>query len=250
MGGCMGVVRRGPPRELMLEIRDRCSITEFIETGTADGNTAGWASRHFQHVTTIELNDERYRAATNQYGTRDNIEFIKGKSQEELPEIVTTLTAPAICWLDAHYAGGGTAGEGYECPLLDELEALGRSKQSHHLFIDDARLFCSPPPEPYSTDDWPTISEVILAIVDAFGEDYYVAITEDVIIAVPPAAKEAVVDYARDGVTVLSSQGQIRHGIRIAYKGLIDQVATEQRVAVMKKSRLYPYARKIYHILD
>jgi hypothetical protein len=46
----MGIVRWGPPEELVLRFKRASSIDMFIETGTFKGDTASWAAAHFPSV--------------------------------------------------------------------------------------------------------------------------------------------------------------------------------------------------------
>jgi hypothetical protein len=152
--------------------------------------------------------------------------------------------------LDAHYSGGGTAGQDYECPLLEEIEAIGGSDNDSYIFIDDARLFCSPPPRPHSVEDWPTISDVILKIHQILGDEFYITITEDIIIAVPPSAKDIVQEYAQDVATKEASNSDIQRGIALVIQGVFNEVNTETTRKILKKSGLYPIARKLYHKIN
>ncbi|RQH00975.1 hypothetical protein [Natrarchaeobius oligotrophus] len=189
---------------LITDIRYEFDVDRFIETGTNVGETAEWASEYFDRVTTIEMDDELHARATNERGHLDNIEFVKGKSQDELPKIVQELEDSAVFHLDAHCGGkwlesaGDTSAnaEFTECPVLEELEALSLSDHDHFVFIDDARVFTSPRREPFDMDDWPGIQEIIHA-VEEVNEDYHVLIYVDEIIVVPPFATEFVRERIR-----------------------------------------------------
>jgi hypothetical protein len=237
----------GPPRELITHLKAEFRIDYFIETGTFYGKTSAWASNEFDTVKTVELSDELYSNVQEEYGHIGNIEFIKGKSQEKLSNIIQKLDSSAIFWLDAHYSGGGTAGENYECPLLEEIETIGKSNVNEYIFIDDARLFCSPPPRPHSAEDWPTISDVMLKLNKELGDRYYITITEDVIIAVPQSAKNVVLNYAQDVVTKESNKSDIERGIPLVIQGIIDKLNTQRNREILKKIGLYPVASKVYH---
>lgn len=231
----------------MTNLKTEFSIDYFIETGTYYGNTSAWASNEFDTVKTIELSDELYSSVQDEYGHIGNIEFVKGKSQERLPDIIQNLDSSAIFWLDAHYSGGVTAGENYECPLLEELEVIGKSNVNKYVFIDDARLFCSPPPRPHSAEDWPSISDVMLKLNKELGDGYYITITEDVIVAVPQSAKNIVLKYAQDVVTKESNKSKIERGISLVIQGILEVLNTEKNREILKKVGLYQVASKVYH---
>lgn len=65
------------------------------------------------------------------------------------------------------------------------------------MFIDDARLFTSPPQSPLRPEQWSDISSILKAI-NMKRSDIYTVIIEDVIITVPVFAKEIVVNYCQN----------------------------------------------------
>jgi rRNA maturation protein Rpf1 len=103
---------RGVPHELLIELGRQFKITNFVETGTFQGNTAYWASRNFENVITVEFSEVIYKQVTEKYRDVSNIKFCFGHSTAQLAEIVPSLKSPAIFWLDAHWSGGSTYGEG------------------------------------------------------------------------------------------------------------------------------------------
>lgn len=185
----MGLVTLGPPTDLILKLARQFDIRHFVETGTYYGKTAMWAETVFDHVITIEYSREIYEANLTTYGKVDNVEFLFGDSRTSLKTIVPQLSGPAIFWLDSHWSGGNTYGKDDECPLLDELRAIGESGHSHFILIDDARLFTSPPPLPHAIDQWPSITEVLGALKTG-GKEGYTVVVNDVIISVPEFARE------------------------------------------------------------
>jgi hypothetical protein len=247
----MGRIRRGPPKKAIENIRQEFSITTFVETGTFYGSTAHWASEHFETVITIELDNNIYQEVINEYEDVENIRFVNGKSQEKLEEIIYDIPdLDIVFWLDAHYSGDATAGKDYECPLLEELQAIGSFKHHAFIFIDDARLFLSPPPRPHAPEDWPTIDQVMDVIGNELGNDYYIVVVEDVIIAVPPKAKQTIRNYARDVATSNAERSSIAEGIELIWKGTLGWLASDIVIAGLKKSSLYPIGKKIYHVFD
>ena len=126
-----------------------------------------------------------------------NINFIFGDSRSILKKIVPKLTDPAVFWLDGHWCGGQSYGENDQCPLIEEINEINKSAIAHFIFIDDARLFASPPPLPNRIGHWPPLDEVIQALQSGKNR-YYIVIIEDVIIAVPQCAKETVASYCQE----------------------------------------------------
>jgi hypothetical protein len=194
----MGLVRWGPPQELITQLRDAFAVNTFVETGTYRADTAMWAAKLFDNVVTVEGSEKVFKFAANRLRNLPNIKALHGDTRALLPGILQALTRPAIFWLDAHWTGGPTyAHEGEECPLLGELKLVTRSPLHHFLLIDDARLFLAPPPHPFQASHWPSIEQVFAAIHDG-PHPYHIVVFEDVIIALPPAAKELVTRYCQE----------------------------------------------------
>jgi len=196
----VGIVYSGIPREFALDLSRQFDVKTFVETGTHVGDTAAWAAQNFNSVTSIELFKSLYEQACNRHGYLANINFIYGDSRKALVDIVEKLDAPALFWLDSHWSCGATYGEGDECPLLEEIDAINRSKIEHFVFVDDARFFLSPPTKPHNIEQWPSIDMVIQAL-KSDGKSNYIVIFNDVIISVPEYAKAFVAEYCQDANT-------------------------------------------------
>lgn len=192
----MGIVRMGPPETLIRESAEKFNINYFIETGTYLGGTTAWASEIFQTVLTIEFSGELFQEAKEKFSKSHNVECFLGDSREQLQKIIVQLEGPSIFWLDAHWSGGITYGDKDQCPLIEELEILNESQHNHFIFIDDARLFLSPPQPPHQVKYWPNFCEIIDALRKKYS-DKYIVIIEDVIIAVPSEAREIVIQYCQ-----------------------------------------------------
>jgi hypothetical protein len=186
----------GVPTELVLAIRRQFDADCFVETGTYQGATALWAGNVFSSVVTIEASEQLHALAVAQFGRLKNIRFLRGSSPDVLRQIVPTLPSPAIYWLDAHWSGGVTAGEEYECPLLEEIRAIDSHGDDAFILIDDARLFLAPPPLPHKAEQWPDLAGVLGALREKHPSRY-VVVFEDVIIAVPARAREFLIRYCR-----------------------------------------------------
>ena len=192
----MGMVRMGPPQKIIAELIQNSDMQNFVETGTYYGGTAIWASNLFGKVFTIEKSAELHKDVVSKYGGVNNVEFFLGDSRACLREIVATLNEPTVFWLDAHWSGGLTYGEADQCPLLEELDIINSCQAETYIFIDDARLFLSPPQPPHDVGQWPNIVEVIDSLQTKL-RNRYVVITEDCIIAVPLHSKALIVSYCQ-----------------------------------------------------
>ncbi len=184
----MGIVHPGVPRRLALWLRDTAATRDFVETGTFLGGTAKWAARHFDRVISIEADAKLYGAARKRLASYANIDLRLGRSQDVLSILIPELSRASLIWLDAHWSGGGTAGEGAECPLLEEIAIVDAGTTQHVILIDDARLFLNPPPPPHKREQWPPAGAVIDKLRTKF--DGYVCVTDDVIVRLPIALRD------------------------------------------------------------
>jgi hypothetical protein len=192
----MGLIQFGAPRELVLWMRDAFNIHTFVETGTNRAETSVWASDHFERVFSIEAYEPLHQQAVQSHGNRQNLTFLLGDSRVCLKPLIEELKEPALFWLDAHWCGQATFGKSNECPVLGELALLNECAVPHVVLVDDARLFMAPPPPPHEAGHWPDIS-ALCAFLARADFPRYVAVHEDVIIAVPETGKSLVVDYLR-----------------------------------------------------
>lgn len=224
----------GPPIEIILKLKNAYPVPHFIETGTFKGETSYWASRLFNTVSTIENSDTLFRQVKEKYSHISNIHFYYGDTRVKLKEIMSAMDSAGIFWLDAHWSGQKTYGENDECPLLDELEIINSSRFDHIVFIDDARLFLSPPPRPHVIDNWPDITTV-LDVLQKKSKKRYIVITDDVILAVPYEMKPIVASYYQERNTQMwqkHNTSEFRERLRLiqeAIKKKISLVTLQKR---------------------
>lgn len=180
----MGLVYDGIHKELALKLRDEYHLSFLVETGTYTGRTAIWASKHFVHVSTVELSGRFFNMATLRYGHKTNIKFYFGDSRELLPKIIDELPGPrpALFWLDAHWSQDlkYPRPKVGECPLLAELDAVVADGRNHVIMIDDARQFIGCPPKPHIASQWPTLEDIRNKL-----SWFSISVQDDVIIAIP-----------------------------------------------------------------
>jgi hypothetical protein len=198
----MGLVTFGLPHELIEFLAAEHKLGCFFESGSYYGESSAWAAQRFAEVTTVERAPILFSIARLKLGRFRNVRLELGDSRDVLRELLPSLP-PTLFWLDAHWCGGQTAGQGdAECPLLDELRLIAPDLDRHFVLIDDARLFAMPPPPPNNAEAWPCLTE----IVDALRSRHqpYIAICRDVIVAVPAHAKPGLISYFR---SILPDEG-------------------------------------------
>jgi len=180
----MGLITLGIPEQIAAELSRLNRSTVFVETGTYLGRTTRWAATQFDEVHTVERAEQLYHQHGPELAAIPGVTTHLGDSRRLLPGILAGLRdCRATLWLDGHYSGGETAGADDECPLLDELAALG-IRSTDIILIDDARLFLAAPPPPHQPSAWPTIADIIRQLPKA-GADQFVQVIDDVIFIVP-----------------------------------------------------------------
>jgi len=138
--------------QLVEDIRGhRCTM---VETGTAVGETALWASKVFDEVITVEYMDDLYRSCFERFWEESNIKLIHGDSAEWIDLIVHNVEEDAVWFLDAHdvnRSDGLLPPE--ETPVYKEILAICKAVYSHIILVDDLRLF--------GTGGYPSIEEIV-----------------------------------------------------------------------------------------
>jgi hypothetical protein len=182
------------PDQLVASLQRQCGLVRAVETGTFQGGGARQLAERFPEVLTIELSPEIQREAAARLADVPTVSSLLGDSREVLAGLANPRL-PTLYWLDGHWSGGITAGEGMECPLLDEIAAIAPGHPDDCILIDDARLFVASPPPPHDPAQWPTLMEVFDALRRT-RPGSHVTLVEDTIIAVPQSAKPAVDRFA------------------------------------------------------
>jgi len=186
----MGYFTHGIPKDIVKQIVNEIKIYNFVETGTYFGDTTFWAASIFDNVFTIEIDSEMSEKATNRLKNIKNIKFLTGDSHKILPDLLQKIAGSTLFWLDGHYSGPGTGGVDFECPVMHEIEAISVLHEPI-IFIDDARLFMGPLPEPHKSNQWPRIDEIFHALWINFP-NHSTTIHDDVIICVPKEVRKII----------------------------------------------------------
>ena len=180
----MGSFHFGLP-DFLLEWAAAEGISSGVETGTLRGRTARAIAEALGSCITIELSDELHAEAAVWLADDPRVTLLHGSSADLLADVGRRLVGPTLFWLDAHYSGDGTAGEGSQCPVLAELDALASlpDRSQHVVCIDDARLFGFVPTVSSGRHDWPSLF-IVLSRLEAMGLRTY--LVDDVVIGIGP----------------------------------------------------------------
>jgi len=196
------------PVNLVTALRDELGLQRAVETGTYRCQGTRRLARVFAEVATIELSDELFVEAQAKLGRFGNVHVIHGDSGAELPGLAE-LGVPTLYFLDSHWSGGVTAGEGYECPLLSELAAIAPGHPDDCILVDDARCFQFAPPPPHDPHQWPTLLEVMDGLRSAHPE-HHVTVVNDMVVAAPERARPLIDQFGRDGAEAPLGSGFLR----------------------------------------
>jgi hypothetical protein len=174
-------------RETILSVaRKYDQNTVFIETGTYMGDTVEYVKNQFSKVFSIELSQELAEKARQRFSAESKISIVQGDSATQLGNILQSVNAPCLLWLDGHYSSEFWVGDKYvvtakgvkETPILEELrQVANHSIKNHVILIDDARLFVG-------KNDYPPMSE-LRSFVAANFPGYSIAAKNDIIRILP-----------------------------------------------------------------
>jgi hypothetical protein len=125
-------------------LRNALPNSIWVETGTYLGHTTKELCKHGSFVYSIEPEPTLYSNAVEYFKSYQNVEILKGLSEEIFPSLLPKLSGNINFWLDGHYSAGITHKGPKDTPILDELEHI--SENLNHLqkvcvMVDDIRCF-------------------------------------------------------------------------------------------------------------
>ena len=137
-----GEPARAPHLLKQRTVRDyarRYRLRTLVETGTYYGEMVSAMRHHVERIYSIELDPRLARRAIAKFARWPHVTILEGDSGRLMPELLQTVTAPTLFWLDAGYYGwAGLIGETGR--LAVELDAIFcHPVRGHVVLIDDAR---------------------------------------------------------------------------------------------------------------
>lgn len=158
---------------LISSLPEISNIGFFVETGTYLAETLMSVSPNFLYNWSIEAQESCFQHSLirTQHPVRKNVKLFHGESPEILPEILSEIDKRpesdkrCVFFLDAHFSGRiNDAAESQanthtseiygHCPLIQEIEEIGKHKEKNHMIlIDDIRMMGTP--------GWPTIEKTL-----------------------------------------------------------------------------------------
>lgn len=130
-------------QRVVLEYARRYALRILIETGTYYGEMVAGMNHHFNRIDSIEQNPELAARAAKEFQRYRHIHIIQADSQRAIPELLASLTQPALFWLDAGYYGwSGLQGDrqrlGVELDAILRHAAAHKQASGHVILMDDA----------------------------------------------------------------------------------------------------------------
>ena len=233
----MGIADTYFPKDMVVKLAEVAKADTFIETGTYYGRTAKWASTQFKRVYTIELSESLFNETKDELLSKGNIFPYLGDSRNVLPEMLKSINGNTIFWLDGHYSAGVTAGKYDPCPLLKELEIILKRNNEDIILIDDARCLLG-------SVGWPSIYQLYKKVETTSVENKFIMLCDDNIYIVPDQDrfKEPLLQYSLERNAILWKQDyEIRNAKEKKKKKTKEIIGN-----ILKKARLYEFARSIY----
>ena len=193
----MGAVHFSIDPSLAEILKRALPLEVFVETGTFKGNSVQQVRCLFREIYTVESSGHYYELACERFKSDPGIHVYHDTSAEFLRRMMPGLVGRSVLyWLDAHSCGEEKPAKGVpQCPLLEELAAIGGLNDHSVLLIDDARLFLSPPPPPYDPEEWPSLDRVIKGL-HSLSTGHELLVLNDVFIYFPSSAEEILRNFA------------------------------------------------------
>src|SRR3954465_2744206 len=121
------------------EYAQKYGLRMLVETGTYYGEMVAAMKNTVDEIHSVEFDHALAVRAQEKFARWPQVHIYEGDSQKVVPEILKSLTQPALFWLDAGYYGWEGL-QGAQSRMTDELEAiLQHPVQGHVILMDDAR---------------------------------------------------------------------------------------------------------------
>lgn len=128
----------------------------YCETGLFRGEGIQSAIGHFEEIHGIELDPVFHHDCRERFMDTPNVSIHWGDSANVIRCL--SIEEPCLFFLDAHYSGGNTAYgmiEDKGCPVLREIEAIGKRPYADIIVVDDMRLMGKMEWSGEDGTDWP-----------------------------------------------------------------------------------------------
>ncbi len=134
---------RSPHLVKQRTVRDyarRYGLRIMIETGTYYGEMVAAMNKDFDRIYSIEFDPGLARRAARRFAGDPRIQILEGNSQKVLPELLKSISEPALFWLDAGYWGWVNLARDPVRLSVEVEAALSHPVKGHAVLMDDARM--------------------------------------------------------------------------------------------------------------
>jgi hypothetical protein len=238
----MGAVDFSIDPRLVEHLAEALPLAVFVETGTFEGEAIARLRSLFGEIHSVELSDKYYGAAVARFGDDPAVKLYHGDARDVLRVVQSNVQSRSVLyWLDAHWCVAEEAsGEQSQCPLLEELQAIGSLNPSSVILIDDARLFLATPPAPHEVRDWPRFQSVVHAL-QSLSNEHEMMVVNDVIVFFPVVARNSIERYARsagiDWLVQLHQLEQLEHERTMMSEALSARLAAINELTAIAEER-------------
>lgn len=236
----MGAVHFSLDVNLVRALHSVLSLEKLVETGTFQGDTVARMLDHFGEILSVERSAELCNQARARFRRHAHVHCANESSPPWLSRLRPTLADQSVLyWLDAHWCNAAdTAGQDAQCPLLEELDAIGSLNDASVVLIDDARLFLSRPSYLHKCEQWPRL-QPLLDRLRRLSSRHEIDVVNDVIVFAPGIARPALDAYCRDYSVDWADVMETSRQQSLALDGLTGQVArlTEDHRALSRQSQ-------------
>jgi len=125
-------------------LRNGLSDATWVETGTYLGDTTAVLSRHARQVYSIEPAPALFEQAARRFCSTANVRILAGTSEQQLPQLLPTLSGDINFWLDGHFSAGMTYHGSVDTPIVAELACIESHLPQYRnvvVLVDDVRCF-------------------------------------------------------------------------------------------------------------
>ena len=195
----MGAISFSLDPKLAQTLQKALQCDTFFESGGFEGDTTAVLQHRFKRVISVELAPAYAQMLRERFGGSKSVEIIEGDSAAALERLHPHLrTERVLYWLDAHWCDAAAVDTASpQCPLLQELRAIGTLNDYSAVIIDDARLFLAPPLAPHQVSDWPNWSDISRTIEINSSLTHDVMVVNDCIVVFPRSARADLTEYAQ-----------------------------------------------------
>lgn len=236
----MGAVTFSLDPQLVAALQSALPLGVLVETGTFKGDTVSALESYFNKVVSMELSEALCSDAVKRFADYSHVRILQGNSGDKLREMRSEFQDVGVLyWLDAHWCvATDTAGGLSQCPLLAELQAIGKLNEKSVVLIDDARLFLAAPLSPHEISHWPNFHQIVEQLM-LIGTSHELMVVNDVIAFFPKPARKAIEIYAQSfGMDWLVAANCLReHSSHVQQLESKEVVIQEKEVAIQNLHR-------------